>query len=582
MSKSESIEYLQSDSFSLIFPLPFRILFLIFIGLLLYGLVLHSLDSFNLQFDLLFENTIDQQPQQPPPPQQDESHLPLTFNPQSSQSHSQINQFPKPFHLKSSSSSPERNRHLFSKLSTISSNHSTLSLSSTTTSSTKLYTPIYYSALSIGLLTLIGLILFRFLTNGNNPILVSNLSSIPLLWLTLMMILSISSNSGLLVSSCLPFQAKFKSQRRQFRQSLYRIIFGTLNDPPVFQDILLADVLISYARVLGDLWLSVCLSTVAKHGLATQSNQVRCYKNLMVPLITSLPYAFRLRQCLAEYYSRTSPNPRRSLLNALKYATAFPMIGLSVFMVNSPASDDAPELDQESSRSMKPSMTSIPASYQFWLLSILINSLYSFWWDVTNDWSFALLRPTAWSSPSLKLSINGSRSPPPPSITGLNLMLRFTWLIRLIGPLREPSEWIGFGLEVFEIFRRSGWCFLRLETEWIKQIKLDQGSETGLQAEEEEEDRGLGVGLDGLMDEDLEEGLDEEVGLGNKRGIHPDQQFGIGNGIGSGSGVGIGIGIGKNENELQDRKEDRIELDESLILMVGVEDSVLCKIQCYL
>lgn len=32
------------------------------------------------------------------------------------------------------------------------------------------------------------------------------------------------------------------------------------------------------------------------------------------------------------------------------------------------------------------------------VLSVLINSLYSFWWDVTNDWGLSLLTPTGWSS----------------------------------------------------------------------------------------------------------------------------------------------------------------------------------------
>lgn len=637
-STSDSIIYLQSNSFPLIFPLPFRILFLGFLGLLLYALVLHSLDYFNIQFDFLFETGIDSQQAQQQAQDEDELTLPLTFNPQSSQS--QINQFPRPFHLKSTTPSPERSRRsnlqqaLLSKLSTLSSN-------SSSTTTTKLYSSIYYSALSIGLLTSIGLITFRFLTNGNDPKQVSNLSSLSLIWLIFVIILSISSN-GHLVSSCLPFQAKFKSQRRQFRQSLSRIIFGGLNDPPSFADILLADVLTSYARVLGDLWLSICLSTVAKHGLATQSQEVGCYKNVMVPLITSLPYAFRLRQCLAEYYSRSSSsNPRRSLLNALKYATAFPMIALSVFMVNSPASDDAPEIHQEASPSIKSSIIAIPATYQFWLLSILINSLYSFWWDVTNDWSFALLRPTAWSSTSPKLSISGARSPPPPLagptfeperlprrnspaslqlstasrvrnhspsympltpdltlpnhnmnqesfshrflnvpssvmntyhsnssrsipnpthhfttrflrpellfrpiliyiiLIGINLLLRLAWVIRLIGPLQEPSELIGFGLEVLEILRRSLWCFLRFESEMIKQIKLDH------QLMENE------VGEE-FTDEELDEHLDEELGLGH-RGMGMGDQFG---------------GGGKSDLvEVQEGKEDGIEVDGSLIIV---------------
>lgn len=32
------------------------------------------------------------------------------------------------------------------------------------------------------------------------------------------------------------------------------------------------------------------------------------------------------------------------------------------------------------------------------VLAVLVNSLYSFWWDITNDWGLSLLTPAGWSS----------------------------------------------------------------------------------------------------------------------------------------------------------------------------------------
>ena len=32
------------------------------------------------------------------------------------------------------------------------------------------------------------------------------------------------------------------------------------------------------------------------------------------------------------------------------------------------------------------------------VLAVLVNSLYSFWWDVTNDWGLSLLTKNGWSS----------------------------------------------------------------------------------------------------------------------------------------------------------------------------------------
>lgn len=40
----------------------------------------------------------------------------------------------------------------------------------------------------------------------------------------------------------------------------------------------------------------------------------------------SLPYIFRFRQCLSEVFSGSTPTPKKSMANAVKYATAFPVI----------------------------------------------------------------------------------------------------------------------------------------------------------------------------------------------------------------------------------------------------------------
>lgn len=36
--------------------------------------------------------------------------------------------------------------------------------------------------------------------------------------------------------------------------------------------------------------------------------------------------------------------------------------------------------------------------FNLWIAAVLINSLYSFWWDVTNDWGLSLLTPSGWSA----------------------------------------------------------------------------------------------------------------------------------------------------------------------------------------
>jgi EXS family len=101
-----------------------------------------------------------------------------------------------------------------------------------------------------------------------------------------------------------------------------------------FGDILLADVLTSYSKVLGDLFVCICM--FFSRGASSTGNPNRgCGGAYMVPLIISVPSLIRLRQCLIEFHrvrkqSQTSDGwGGQHLANALKYSSAFPVIILS-------------------------------------------------------------------------------------------------------------------------------------------------------------------------------------------------------------------------------------------------------------
>lgn len=101
-----------------------------------------------------------------------------------------------------------------------------------------------------------------------------------------------------------------------------------------FGDILLADVLTSYAKVLGDLFVSTCM-LVSTRTTSTSKPDRGCGGQYLVPLVISIPSIIRLRQCLIEFVRvRRAKTPEggwggQHLANALKYATAFPVIILS-------------------------------------------------------------------------------------------------------------------------------------------------------------------------------------------------------------------------------------------------------------
>jgi hypothetical protein len=134
----------------------------------------------------------------------------------------------------------------------------------------------------------------------------------------------------------LPFLRQSRVGRYRFLSTLRRISLGGLAETRdgKFGDIILADALTSYAKVLGDLFVCICMS-ISRGSSSTDRPNRGCGGAIIVPLIISIPSLIRLRQCLIEFL-RVRKKPRAShgwggqhLANALKYSTAFPVIILS-------------------------------------------------------------------------------------------------------------------------------------------------------------------------------------------------------------------------------------------------------------
>lgn len=122
----------------------------------------------------------------------------------------------------------------------------------------------------------------------------------------------------------------------------------------------------------------------------------------------SLPYALRFRQCLLEYYqsSWTSPRP---LANALKYFSAFPVILLSALQksvvseIASAKGMTVAELGDTHDRWFGEHRL-----FRLWLLAVVVNSMYSFYWDVELDWGLSLCEIDTWLGPSRSRGENAS------------------------------------------------------------------------------------------------------------------------------------------------------------------------------
>lgn len=135
-----------------------------------------------------------------------------------------------------------------------------------------------------------------------------------------------------------------------------------------------------------------------------------------------------MRQCWADFYSTQRWRP---LFNALKYATAFPMILLSL---------------------------AAPRGASTWMLASLSNALYSAAWDLYVDWELHGRRKNylfpRWTYATAAI---------------LNVGLRFTWLLPLLeGPRAEPTVDGLFALQWLEVGRRFMWLLFRVEAQQVQ------------------------------------------------------------------------------------------------------------------
>jgi EXS family len=170
---------------------------------------------------------------------------------------------------------------------------------------------------------MLSLLLFWAITHGSSHA-VAAWEILPALYLLL-----------LVLCFALPY-IRSRSGRYRFLSTLKRVSLGGLAEAKdgKFGDIILADVLTSYSKVLGDLFICICM--FFSKGMSSTGIPNRTIGgSFMTPLIISIPSIIRLRQCLTEFFRVRKQHQASNgwggqhLGNALKYASAFPVIVLS-------------------------------------------------------------------------------------------------------------------------------------------------------------------------------------------------------------------------------------------------------------
>ncbi|CAL1707321.1 unnamed protein product [Somion occarium] len=176
------------------------------------------------------------------------------------------------------------------------------------------HTPVYKLFLQYSVIVLVSWSLYRSTTRGD-LVLVDVFKYIPAVTVLVVLILLIC-----------PFNVFQKHERDRFFAAIHRCLFSSKKQRIYFSDVVFADIFTSFAKVFGDVWLSLYM-LLPGGSLLSQPSQDG-WARWILPTLMSLPYAVRFRQCIIEYVSSTNES-RRPLYNALKYASSFPATWLS-------------------------------------------------------------------------------------------------------------------------------------------------------------------------------------------------------------------------------------------------------------
>lgn len=201
-----------------------------------------------------------------------------------------------------------------------------------------------------------------------------------------------------IISLCalfVPLDILNRRGRERLLQTLFRV-FIPLPSGVLFAEVVLGDIMTSLSKALADMQVSVCVllshsfteetmltggpfdaeisaaapshSYLRTSSTMLQSYEQSCSDSWLRPVITSLPFLLRFRQCIVAYHATGQAFPH--LVNAAKYASAFPVIWISTF------AHQFPSINSEALR-------------RVWLFAISFNSFFSFMWDIVMDWGLS-------------------------------------------------------------------------------------------------------------------------------------------------------------------------------------------------
>ncbi|XP_029658750.1 xenotropic and polytropic retrovirus receptor 1 [Formica exsecta] len=242
--------------------------------------------------------------------------------------------------------------------------------------------------------------------------------------------------------------------RHEARFWLLKIIGRVLISPFAyvnFADFWLADQFNSLATAFLDFHFLICFYIMNGDWLEA-GDTTQCMSGSLVirPIVNCLPAWFRFAQCIRRY--RDSKEAFPHLVNAGKYSTTFLVVAANTlytyYAVEYKSQWENPWL-------------------WLWICSCLINSIYSYTWDLKMDWG--LLDSNAGENRFLREEVVYSASWFYYFAIIEDFILRFVWIASfvLVECKYISSDLMTSIVAPLEVFRRFVWNFFRLENEHL-------------------------------------------------------------------------------------------------------------------
>jgi len=300
----------------------------------------------------------------------------------------------------------------------------------------------------------------------------------------------------------MPHNFLYKKLRNKFVEAIIRIITPTFKIETAFCDVVLADLITSFSKVLGDIFVAFAelflkivvipiVDGINSDGRSEKEVSIHMHHHILLDVFGAFmilfPYLLRLRQCVADYFTKaTNAQRTNSFMNALKYASSIPVYFFSGYY-SWIETDIKNTSDKNSLESMYRHAKIV---FTLWVISSFINSGYSYYWDIFNDWNLCKRRKDGEEFPFfLRPILHFRKYWTYYAVMIIDLVLRFTWFVDVFPIFHMknpflvddtptvPEDIIKMRIEklllsrlllrILEIIRRWLWIFFRLEKQWV-------------------------------------------------------------------------------------------------------------------